>query len=71
MIEPGQFALFFAAALVLAVTPGSGISYVAARMLAGGRAEGVWRGGMRWCLGVRGLRWGRGRRSGRGRWWRR
>ncbi|MBO4226540.1 LysE family translocator [Bradyrhizobium neotropicale] len=36
-----QFALFFAAALVLAVTPGPGIFYVAARTLAGGRAEGV------------------------------
>ncbi len=36
-----QFALFFAAALVLAVTPGPGIFYVAARALAGGRAEGV------------------------------
>src|SRR5215211_3577487 len=36
-----QFALFFAAALVLAVTPGPGIFYIAARMLAGGRAEGV------------------------------
>lgn len=36
-----QFALFFAAAFVLAVTPGPGIFYVAARALAGGRAEGV------------------------------
>jgi threonine/homoserine/homoserine lactone efflux protein len=36
-----QLALFFAAALVLAVTPGPGIFYVAARTLAGGRAEGV------------------------------
>ena len=36
-----QLALFFAAALVLAVTPGPGIFYVAARSLAGGRAEGV------------------------------
>ena len=36
-----QFALYFAAALVLAVTPGPGIFYVAARTLAGGRAEGV------------------------------
>ncbi|MGX9427513.1 MULTISPECIES: LysE family translocator [Bradyrhizobium] len=36
-----QFALFFAAALVLAITPGPGIFYVAARTLAGGRAEGV------------------------------
>ena len=36
-----QFALFFAAAFFLAVTPGPGIFYVAARTLAGGRAEGV------------------------------
>jgi threonine/homoserine/homoserine lactone efflux protein len=36
-----QLALYFAAALVLAVTPGPGIFYVAARTLAGGRVEGV------------------------------
>jgi threonine/homoserine/homoserine lactone efflux protein len=36
-----QFALYFAAALLLAVTPGPGIFYVAARTLAGGRAEGI------------------------------
>src|SRR4051812_24608654 len=36
-----QLALFFAAALVLAITPGPGLFYVAARTLAGGRAEGV------------------------------
>ncbi|MBR0652062.1 LysE family translocator [Roseomonas terrae] len=36
-----QFTLFFAAALVLAVTPGPGIFYVAARTLAGGRGEGM------------------------------
>jgi threonine/homoserine/homoserine lactone efflux protein len=36
-----QFALYLAAALLLAVTPGPGIFYVAARTLAGGRAEGV------------------------------
>src|SRR5262250_2504784 len=36
-----QFALYFAAALVLAITPGPGIFYVAARTLAGGRAEGM------------------------------
>src|SRR5436305_5753206 len=41
MPELTQFALFFAAAFVLAVTPGPGIFYVAARSLAGGRAEGV------------------------------
>lgn len=36
-----QFALYFAAAVLLAVTPGPGIFYVAARALAGGRADGV------------------------------
>ena len=36
-----QLALYLAAALVLAVTPGPGIFYVAARTLSGGRAEGV------------------------------
>ena len=33
--------LFLAAALLIAVTPGPGIFYVAARALAGGRAEGL------------------------------
>ena len=41
MPDTTQLALFFAAALVLAVTPGPGIFYVAARALSGGRAEGV------------------------------
>lgn len=41
MPEPGQFALFLAAAFVLAITPGPGIFYVAARTLAGGRGEGL------------------------------
>ncbi|MBP0463417.1 LysE family translocator [Roseomonas sp. PWR1] len=41
MIDPTQLALYFAAALLLAVTPGPGIFYVAARTLAGGRAEGL------------------------------
>src|SRR4051794_34169086 len=41
MPDFNEFALFFAAALVLAVTPGPGNFYVAARTLAGGRAEGV------------------------------
>ncbi len=41
MPEITQIALFFAAALVLAITPGPGIFYVAARTLSGGRAEGV------------------------------
>src|SRR5438046_10096773 len=36
-----QFALYFAAAFLLAITPGPGLFYVAARTLAGGRAEGV------------------------------
>jgi threonine/homoserine/homoserine lactone efflux protein len=41
MLDPAQLALYFAAAFLLAVTPGPGIFYVAARTLAGGRAEGV------------------------------
>lgn len=41
MIDPTQLALYIAAAALLAVTPGPGIFYVAARTLAGGRAEGV------------------------------
>jgi threonine/homoserine/homoserine lactone efflux protein len=40
MFDAHRFALFFAAALVLAVTPGPGIFYVLARTLAGGRREG-------------------------------
>jgi len=36
-----QLALYVIAALVLAITPGPGIFYVAARTLAGGRAEGI------------------------------
>lgn len=36
-----QFSLYIAAALLLAITPGPGIFYVAARSLAGGRAEGI------------------------------
>src|SRR5829696_5094063 len=36
-----QLALFSAAALLLAFTPGPGMFYVAARTLAGGRAEGM------------------------------
>lgn len=36
-----QLALFFVAAVVLAITPGPGIFYVAARTLAGGRSEGM------------------------------
>ncbi|TNC13221.1 LysE family translocator [Methylobacterium terricola] len=36
-----SLALFLAAASLLAITPGPGLFYVAARTLAGGRAEGV------------------------------
>ena len=41
MPDPTQLALFLAAAIVLAITPGPGIFYVAARTLAGGRTEGL------------------------------
>ncbi|MCA0303062.1 MAG: LysE family translocator [Proteobacteria bacterium] len=41
MIDPTSFALFLAAAVVLAITPGPGLFYVAARTLAGGRGEGL------------------------------
>src|SRR3978361_1520858 len=41
MLDITQLALFSAAAFVLAVMPGPGIFYVAARTLSGGRAEGV------------------------------
>jgi len=41
MIDPTQFVLYCTAALLLAITPGPGIFYVAARALAGGRAEGM------------------------------
>ncbi|MEW6632334.1 MAG: LysE family translocator [Pseudomonadota bacterium] len=41
MLDMTSFALYFAAALLLAITPGPGIFYVAARTLAGGRAEGI------------------------------
>jgi len=41
MPAPNQLALFLTAALVLAVMPGPGAFYVAARTLAGGRAEGI------------------------------
>jgi threonine/homoserine/homoserine lactone efflux protein len=40
MFDAHRFALFVAAALLLAVTPGPGIFYVLARTLAGGRREG-------------------------------
>lgn len=41
MTDSTQLALYVAAAFLLAITPGPGIFYVAARTLAGGRAEGV------------------------------
>ena len=41
MPDLSQLVLYSVAALVLAVTPGPGIFYVAARTLAGGRPEGV------------------------------
>ncbi|POR54254.1 LysE family translocator [Bosea psychrotolerans] len=41
MPDVSQLALYLAAAFLLAITPGPGIFYVAARTLAGGRAEGV------------------------------
>lgn len=41
MPDPAQLALYVAAAVLLAVTPGPGIFYVAARTLAGGRSEGI------------------------------
>ena len=41
MPDMTQFSLYFVAALLLAITPGPGIFYVAARSLAGGRAEGI------------------------------
>jgi threonine/homoserine/homoserine lactone efflux protein len=36
-----EFAFFLAAALVVAVTPGPGLLYVAARSLSGGRGDGI------------------------------
>ncbi|WP_108661406.1 LysE family translocator [Acuticoccus kandeliae] len=41
MPDFSQLALYFAAAFLLAITPGPGIFYVGARTLAGGRAEGI------------------------------
>lgn len=40
-MEAANLALFLAAALAIAVSPGPGLLYVAARTLAGGRAEGL------------------------------
>src|SRR5215475_10981576 len=41
MIERESLLLFLAAAALIAVTPGPGILYVAARTITGGRAEGL------------------------------
>lgn len=41
MLETTNMLLFLAAAMVIAITPGPGIFYVAARTLAGGRGEGL------------------------------
>ncbi len=41
MPDPSHLVFYLAAALVLAITPGPGLFYVAARTLAGGRGEGV------------------------------
>lgn len=40
-MDLANFVLFFVAALAIAVSPGPGIFYVAARTLAGGRGEGL------------------------------
>jgi threonine/homoserine/homoserine lactone efflux protein len=52
MFELQTFTVFLVAALLVAVTPGPGIFYVAARTLAGGRAEGV---ASSFCTGIGGL----------------
>jgi threonine/homoserine/homoserine lactone efflux protein len=41
MLHSSKLALFFTAALLLAIAPGPGMLYVLARSLAGGRREGV------------------------------
>jgi threonine/homoserine/homoserine lactone efflux protein len=41
MADIQTFLIFLAAALLVAITPGPGIFYVAARTIAGGRAEGL------------------------------
>ncbi|HTW29351.1 MAG TPA: LysE family translocator [Acetobacteraceae bacterium] len=41
MLHTTQLTVFFAAAFLLAITPGPGIFYVAARTLSGGRAAGL------------------------------
>lgn len=41
MLDTANLALFLVSAIVIAITPGPGIMYVAARTLANGRAEGI------------------------------
>ncbi|WP_374384808.1 hypothetical protein [Dongia sp.] len=41
MLDPMHFAIFFGAAFALAIAPGPGMLYVAARSISGGRAEGL------------------------------
>lgn len=41
MFDPLHFLVFLAAALTLAIAPGPGMLYVAARSISGGRAEGL------------------------------
>ncbi|WP_374306900.1 LysE family translocator [Dongia sp.] len=41
MFDPLHFLVFFGAALALAIAPGPGMLYVAARSISGGRAEGL------------------------------
>ncbi len=41
MFESSRFAIFFSAALLLAIAPGPGMLYVLARSLAGGKREGA------------------------------
>ena len=41
MIDPATFAVFLAAAFVLAIVPGPGMLYVLARTVRGGRREGL------------------------------
>src|SRR5215467_3814345 len=41
MFDAHRLPLFFAAAVVLAITPGPGMLYVLARSVAGGRREGI------------------------------
>lgn len=40
MFDPVHFSIFLAAAVLLAISPGPGMLYVAARSIAGGRSEG-------------------------------